>query len=155
MLKLNLFFFFALTACVGNANNVNDVAKSTEQLPEPLPPAIQQEQANILELHYQQTVRFRNLSLRVTAIEDSRCAIGVTCIWAGQMLVSLSVAKDNGQSAEIKLLHKRVAQAAEVFGYTLQLINIEPQPKKGRVTHISQQIVRIHIVESPNNQHIP
>ena len=155
MQKLNFFFLFALTACAGNANNLSKVAKSTQQVPEQSPPVMQQEQATIIALHYQQTVRFQNLSLRVTSIEDSRCAIGLSCIWAGQMLVGLDIATDNGQGAQIKLVHKREAQTEKVFGYTLQLIDIEPQPKKGRVTHINQQIVRLHIVKSPNNQNIP
>ncbi|WP_340679575.1 hypothetical protein [Paraglaciecola sp.] len=151
MQKLIFIFLIALSACVASSAitvNSNDVTSQSIEQPDALN---KDATAKTIELGFNQTTQFENLSLRVINIEDSRCAIGVTCIWAGQIVVNLAVSNKNGEPVPIKLLRKRESEVAYVFGYALRLLNVEPHPKKGRVIQLNEQAIELEIVKTDND----
>ena len=72
------------------------------------------------------TAQKDNLTVTVKKITDSRCPIGVVCVWQGEATVYLDV-KD-GQSWEVVL--KTVHQPVDtVNNYIFRLIDVLPYPK--------------------------
>ncbi|GGF57564.1 hypothetical protein [Alteromonas lipolytica] len=145
MFRLIFLFLFSLTACTGNAkaptNAVSDDDSSTTQQQS----GSQLISAEKLVLAVNQTVNFKDLILRVVAIEDSRCAIGEECIWAGQMKIDLEISKNGSNPERVTLEHQREAKAYQIFGYTFKLLNLTPHPQKGKQITLAQQSVELQI----------
>ncbi len=87
-------------------------------------------------LRYGQSVHLDDAKLKIEfhAVEqDSRCPVGVVCVWEGQCVVGLSLTRDSGESQKFSLTaragHPELA-AAEVFGYRVELHGVEPVPTK-------------------------
>lgn len=86
-----------------------------------------------MALKYDETVAYRDIQLRWLALEDSRCPIGVTCVWAGQTVVTLAVTRDDASPLELSLLTRamRPPEASSAFGYELRLLGVDPHPREG------------------------
>jgi len=68
---------------------------------------------------------------------DSRCPLGVTCIWKGDVTAVVNVMKNNqdmGNFGLINGLGDKNATAQIAGDYFLQLVKVEPYPSNG--THI-------------------
>ena len=68
---------------------------------------------------------------------DSRCPLGVTCIWQGDVTAVVNVMKNNqdmGNFGLINGLGDKNATAQIAGGYFLHLVKVEPYPSNG--THI-------------------
>ena len=78
-------------------------------------------------LHIGQTINFKNNSITLKrVVDDSRCATGVTCIWAGTLHAEiLNITKD-GTTTEIVELGKNTNTKSE----SIVLISASPYPKK-------------------------
>lgn len=63
----------------------------------------------------------------LTILEDSRCAAGVQCVWAGQVRVSVRLTT-NGASETREFMS---AKAQQVAGGTLTLSDVYPPKQKG------------------------
>jgi len=62
-------------------------------------------------------------------VEDSRCAEGTNCIWAGNAKVKISV-KSAGEPAEIFELNTNLGAKGAVYGrYVINLTSLTPTPK--------------------------
>lgn len=60
--------------------------------------------------------------------EDSRCPIGVTCIWAGRVIAKVHVSIDsNAVDKDIEL-----GSSIEVYGFSISLDDVTPTPKQGQ-----------------------
>ncbi|KXI27146.1 hypothetical protein [Paraglaciecola hydrolytica] len=151
MLKLIFILLMTLSACAGSSTKTVNTTDIASQSIKQHPAANAEETTETLELHFAQVIQFQNINLRLIDIEDSRCAIGVTCIWAGQMVVKLEVSNGKGEPTQIKLIHKREPVVVDVFGYSMGLLNIDPHPKKDKVIQASEQIVQLEITSANNN----
>lgn len=107
-----------------------------------------EELISVITLDVKQIVKYQNLTLRLLAVEDSRCAIGVACIWAGQLVVILEVSNESEEKIEVKLIRKREPEIANAFGYNLLLLDVEPHPKNGKVIKLSDQVIKLQIVKA-------
>lgn len=142
IIKWMMVCFFALTGCTAKSTTVNNnIAKPEEQTAKGI--AV----GSAVELQAKVVSQYQNLMLRLIKIEDSRCAVGETCIWAGQLVVTLQVTNNQNESVEITLLRKREAETVFNFGYSFRLLNVEPHPKRGKSIQFSEQIVQIEIVK--------
>jgi hypothetical protein len=88
-----------------------------------------------------------DVKLRLISLEDSRCPIGMKCIWAGQLIVTLEVLNEFEEKIEVKLTRKREPEIAHAFGYRLLLLSVEPYPKKGKDIQLSDQIIQFEITK--------
>jgi hypothetical protein len=79
-----------------------------------------------------QSVTVPNTKVTVSfqeVVEDSRCPTGVTCIWAGDAAVKISIKTTDG-SASSYTLHTdaQSGRAAEHEGYRVELLTVTPHP---------------------------
>jgi hypothetical protein len=73
-------------------------------------------------------VKFLNVT------DDSRCPLGVTCIWQGKSTVVVNVIKNNQDVGNFSLtsgLGDNNATASIPGGYFLQIVKVEPYPTNG------------------------
>ncbi|WP_339722601.1 hypothetical protein [uncultured Paraglaciecola sp.] len=147
MYKLICVFLIALSGCF--AGNVIVAETSNDKTPLS---AIQQNStlnheaiSSVIPLGTIQVAHYQNLELRLIDIEDSRCATGETCFWAGQIVVTLEVTNEAGEKVAIKLIRKREAEIAYAFGFSLLLLDVAPHPKKGKVIQLSDQTVTLQL----------
>lgn len=102
-----------------------------------------------VELRFDETAKHRDLELRWIELEDSRCPIGVACVWAGQIVATVEVARGEEESVELDLVHriKGPPATSRAFGYELRLLGVDPHPKQGTTPERSDYIARIEIAE--------
>ena len=105
--------------------------------------------ATELTLRLDELIAYRDLKIRWLEIEDSRCPIGVTCVWAGQMEATLEVAQGANSPVEVKLLTKagREPEVTEVAGYALSLLDITPHPKQNVTPQRNAHTLRLGIIK--------
>lgn len=73
---------------------------------------------------------FIGLDIRFTgALSDSRCPKDVECIWAGEVVVGLTV---NQRDIQLTLGPKPGADTTSVGGYLLRLLEVNPYPVAGQ-----------------------
>jgi hypothetical protein len=69
------------------------------------------------------TFKTENLEVKFAGIDDdSRCPNDVTCVWAGEVVVRLTVRRDS-RSKEVSV---RETQALAVDGYTFSILQVLP-----------------------------
>jgi hypothetical protein len=81
------------------------------------------------------SLREAGLSLRFERVtEDSRCPVGVTCVWEGDAVVRVVVSA-GGKDATLDL-HTQANFARELVheGYRVRLVKLEPLPQADRPT---------------------
>jgi hypothetical protein len=68
-------------------------------------------------------------------VADSRCAVGVTCVWEGDAVVRVRL-RVGSQPAVALELHTaaRAGGAAGAHGFRVRLVGLEPYPVEGRAT---------------------
>ena len=101
----------------------------------------------VIELRYDETASHQNLKFRWIKLEDSRCQTGVQCVWAGQLVATIEVARGKEAPVEVELVHRIGSEpkVTNIYGYELRLKDVNPHPKKG-VTHTrSAYVMRFHI----------
>ena len=64
----------------------------------------------------------------VSLVEDSRCAEGTNCIWAGNAKIKVTISKDG--TAETFEMNTNLGAKGNVFGgYAIYLTSLTPTPK--------------------------
>jgi len=88
-----------------------------------------------LSLNQEKQADGEDLNVKFVAVpEDSRCPSDVTCVWAGQVKVTLALSK-NGQAAENQdILLSGGSENAEITWkeYKIALLEVAPYPKSGQ-----------------------
>ena len=99
------------------------------------------------ELAVHQTAQMTAENISVTfqeVLEDSRCPVDVTCIWAGLAEVSLQVAV-SGQEREISLSTSPSENSAVFENYTFWLISVRPVPRSDQNIDSSAYVVTVRV----------
>lgn len=142
MYKLVYIFLIAFSGCFAGTQTVAETSSNKG----PLTP-IQENPtlSSVITLGIEQVTNYQNLELRLVDIEDSRCATGVTCIWAGQLIVTLEVSNEVGEKTAVKLIRKRESELAYAFEYSILLVDVAPHPKKDKVIQLRDQTVKLQL----------
>lgn len=150
MFKLIYFLVFLLSGCFVNTSTLSDtgIAKESPTTDHHNLTHGHNEYSSVISLSASQVINFKHLIIQVISIEDSRCAIGTACIWAGQMVVTLEITNEQQEIRKIKLVHKRQPEIATAFNYSFLLLGINPPPKKGQSFQFNEQIVTLRILEA-------
>ncbi len=89
------------------------------------------------EIHVGERVNLHKTKLSVkfvTVTEDSRCPSDVTCVWAGNARLQLTVS--NGRSSKTLTLNSNTAAPlppdSTFAGYSVKLVNLSPYPLSKR-----------------------
>ncbi|MBL4765375.1 MAG: hypothetical protein JKX67_08895 [Colwellia sp.] len=149
MFRLIYILIIALSGCFFGNSTIADTATNTEDSTRTQHDlALSNETlGSEITIRAEQVIQYQNLKLRLLAVDDSRCAIGTACIWAGQLIVTLEVSNERGEKIEVKLLRKREPEIANAFGYRLLLLGVEPHPKKGKIVQLSDQVIKVEITK--------
>ena len=109
-----------------NEEKVSVVPPAT--LPTPLPTETSTLQYGSVTLRMGETAKFKDNTITLLDIfEDSRCPVGVTCIWAGTLKAKIRSVTGVGTSTEVIELGKFITTEAEM----IVLTEASPQPKEG------------------------
>ena len=66
----------------------------------------------------------------ISVMEDSRCPVNVTCVWAGNAKIKISLAKGK-KAARLFELNSTLKTDLIVFeGYEIRLVDLYPRPGK-------------------------
>jgi hypothetical protein len=83
-----------------------------------------------LGVNKQKTVTADKLTIKfLSVIEDSRCPVGVDCIWSGNAKVQIKVTNRKGVSKTFELNTDLEPQAVNVEGYEIRLAGLRPHPR--------------------------
>ena len=107
------------------------------------PPKVGEE----FELAVHQTAQMTAENISVTfqeVLEDSRCPVDVTCIWAGLAKVSLQVSV-SGQERELSLSTSPPENSAVFENYTFWLISVRPVPRSDQNMDRSAYVVTVRV----------
>ena len=72
------------------------------------------------------TVTFRGVT------QDSRCAVDVQCVWAGNAAVAVSVSEGTGPATDATLNTGIEPRSIVVGGHTVRLVGLKPAPHSGK-----------------------
>jgi hypothetical protein len=77
------------------------------------------------------TVKGEGLKLKFDSpVDDSRCPRDVTCIWAGDAKIVISVRRGNGQQSKMELhTNGQFRQAGKYQRYVIKLVALDPYPR--------------------------
>lgn len=89
-----------------------------------------------------ETAKFKHISVTLLAVtEDSRCAEGVTCVWAGTLKAKLQFSSESGTSSKIIELGKQLTGESEI----IKLLTATPYPKSGKNIQENEYRLTFHI----------
>ena len=147
MFKPLCIFLFTLSGCITDNSTISDTSVVTDVSTQTQQNSTlsNEEKSSVITISAAQDIKHQSVTLRLIAVEDSRCATGVTCIWAGQLVVTLEVSNESAEKTEVKLTRKRESTIANAFGYNLLLLDVSPHPKKGKVIQLDDQIVTLEL----------
>ncbi len=102
----------------------------------------------VINIRFDEIVTYADLKLRWLEVNDSRCPIGVNCVWAGEVKVLLEATRamaEGNMPVEVQLtLHARPKPStASVFCYELELLNVDPHPKDGVTPERGNYVAKI------------
>ena len=106
------------------------------------------------ELAVDQTAQITTEHISVTfeqVLEDSRCPVDVTCIWAGLAEVSLRVAV-SGHERELSLSTSPPENSAVFENYTFWLIRVRPVPRANQNIDSSAYFVTVRVEKRDQEQ---
>lgn len=77
-------------------------------------------------------VRGTKLKIRfVSVVEDSRCPIGVQCVWQGNAKANLELTGVGRMRSHIRLNTGIEPKEGQYSDYTVRLVKLTPEPKSG------------------------
>src|SRR5262245_18240365 len=88
------------------------------------------------------TLRFDRVS------DDSRCPIGVTCVWEGDAVVHLTVSVSGDAAAVALHSNSSFAQSALHRGYTVRLTELAPMPRENQPVAASAYVASLVVSAS-------
>lgn len=107
-------------------------------------------------LTFGETVTFssENLQIGLIDVNDSRCPLNVTCVWAGEARMTFEVGK-NGAEEILELKTKGLCEdesgpcgeEKDLFGYRFKLLFVYPYPEEGLIIEKEEYSVKMEIAE--------
>lgn len=132
MLRASLPFFPILLVLMSQGASCN-IMNSKEDRPPIIHVRIGEE--FVLGIHGQAVVDDAGLYMEVLGVPtDSRCPQGATCVWAGEVAVSIEVRKGNNEKDqfELKLSPDPKEASRRVGENNLKLLRVLPYPQLNR-----------------------
>ncbi len=85
------------------------------------------------KVRYGQEVTIKGQDLKVkfdSVLDDSRCPKDVTCVWAGDAKVLITVRRGNGEASKMELhTNGQFAQIGKYQQYVIKLVALDPYPR--------------------------
>ncbi len=99
-----------------------------------------------LKLNQEKAAAAETLNVKFLAVpEDSRCPSDVTCVWAGQVKVTLSMSTKQHAAEDKEILFSGASESAEISWkeYKIELLAVDPYPKSQSAK--SEYVVKLRI----------
>lgn len=130
----------ALMACVGTGNGVATSGPAATV-------AVAVDRDFDLSPGQSATVNGGALTISFTGVpEDSRCPVGVQCIWAGNGKVSLVLTDSSGERSSASLNTTLEPRAIRIGGYEIRLTGLTPDPKQGEPIPPPSYVATLRVV---------
>ncbi len=106
----------------------------------------------VMEQKINQAIPVNNMSVTLLkVVSDSRCPIGVTCIWAGEAKVLVQIKKDGKiEEKEIIITPNSTANSNSFIAsdgkFNINAIDLLPYPEKGKT--IGEYILKINVTKA-------
>lgn len=82
-----------------------------------------------LSLGQQKTSRAGKITIKfISVVEDSRCPVGVDCIWAGNAKIKIALKKGKKAATSFELNSTLKPEVVEYEGYDIRLADLTPRP---------------------------
>lgn len=86
-----------------------------------------------------------HFSLRVEGVpEDSRCPREAVCVWAGNARVALTL-RGMSNTAAADLNSTLEPRAVTRWGYTVELVDVQPLPTAGTSVPVQEYVIRLRV----------
>ena len=147
MSLLNTVFVIAMTAAGCSSGNPVSPPDSTSPPVETGDRSSTQATTAEIGLQFDEVLEYQGLKLRWLELEDSRCPIGVACIWEGQIVATIEVTRGDESPVELQLLLRAGLkhEAKRAFDYDLLLLAVDPHPKEGVTAERNSYLARVEI----------
>lgn len=103
--------------------------------PDPEAATVAADVGSTFELKPGQTARVGTAGLVVGfrgVASDSRCAVDVTCVWAGDAALRIRLAMRGGDWTPFDLHTGLDPRSADYSGYTISVVGLSPEPHSGQ-----------------------
>ena len=111
-----------------------------------------QQATDSIPLPYRTDIRVGEIWMTLTDVpSDSRCPIGVTCVWAGDAVADLSVhpgcykAGCKAASAALKLHTNLEPRDGVALGHRVELLDLRPEPAAGTAVDSSRYVAWVRV----------
>lgn len=95
-----------------------------------LPAQAQTAEQLSLRVNKQKKLSRSRLTIKfVSLVEDSRCAEGTQCVWAGNAKIKVLVTTSRGESKTFEMNTNMGARGDSLGGYAIMLDSLTPTPK--------------------------
>jgi hypothetical protein len=99
------------------------------------------------------TLAQEQLTLSLTDVKDSRCPVGVQCVWAGHAAVTLAVGKAGAPPQPVVVgteapENLKLPHQATYGPYTLSLTTLEPQPTKDGGVPLPRYVATVQVTRN-------
>jgi len=134
-------FLVLLSGCAGGAGGGSKCETPVGQHPV---------LGNSFNLRYGEhsTLAGENLTLTFAQVlEESRCPVGVRCIWEGNARIGVKAERPPSRPATLELnTSGRYDKEATYQGYQVQLLNVVPHPAHGQALQATDYCASLKIV---------
>lgn len=107
-----------------------------------------------LKVNQTASIASENIEIKLINVsEDSRCPVGVQCIWQGQVTVNLNLIKNNNTVENFNLTNRSGDEnlaSKLVDGYQIKVVKVEPYPTNLKKLSPSDYNVTLEISKSLN-----
>lgn len=73
----------------------------------------------------------------VEVLDDSRCPVGATCVWAGNAKVKITLAKGKKAAKTVELNSTLQPRVITFEGYDIQFVDLTPRPHGAMKTNVA------------------
>jgi hypothetical protein len=139
-MRLSVMFVIGLAAACTTPSHPGD--------PGPVTPGVQVQTGREFDLGFGQEVQVKgtSLSVRFAGVwEDSRCAVDVQCVWAGNAIVRLALYAAGTAATEASLNTTLDPKSVTFAGYSVRLAGLKPLPRSGTAIPGSSYVATLEI----------
>ena len=111
-------------------------------------PGVQVQSGREFDIAFAQEVEIQGTGLTIRFVgvgEDSRCAIDVQCVWAGNAIVRLVLSSPGLASSEVALNTTLEPRAANYASHSIRLAGLKPVPRSGTTIQAASYVATLEV----------
>jgi len=109
---------------------------------EPISEIFELNEEKVFMVNHEYELAGKNLQVKVTKIEDSRCPSDVVCVWQGEAKVTVATEQAGNFSTILSTYDNLIDTLGD---YSIELISIQPYPVSDKVIKSEDYDVKLKI----------